>query len=234
MTGGFPHSAREGFSLPEVIISVAILMGLMVLLLGAAEGGTRFWKRAEKRQAVLREAGAALHFIDRDLSSSVRTDDPESLLTDVAENGDSLFFLVSHPEDHRPGESPGDLCATGYYAASPPGHPEERDLYRFHASGTEVTEHLRERTLADLYASAAPGKPGNELLARHVASFAVRRASPDLPDALLVSVVTVDPSAEKRLASGTPSQREAILRRDGVSLSAVIALPPRRDTGITP
>ena len=233
MTARSPHCEREGFSLPEVMISGAILLGLMVLLLGAAEGGTRFWNRAEKRRAVLHEAGAALHFIDRDLTSSVRTGDPESLVTENSADGDSLYFLVSHPEDHRPSESPGDLCATGYYTASPPGHPEERNLYRFHASGTNVTEHLLQRSLADLYAGAAPGKPGNELLARHVASFVVRPASPDLPDALLVSIVTVDPSAEKRLASGTPSQREAILRRDGALLSAVISLPPRRDTGIS-
>lgn len=225
-----PCSVRDGFSLPEVMVSSAVLLGLMVLLLGAAESGTRFWNRAEKRRAVLREAGAALHLVDRDLCSAVRTDDPESFATEGGADSDSLFFLVSHPEDHRPGESPGDLCVTGYYTASAPGRPEERNLYRFHASGTDVAGHVREHRLDELYAGAGPGKPGNELLARHVASFAVRPASPAVPDTLLVSVVTVDPTVEKRLASRTSAERQAILRKDGVRLSAVITLPPRRDS----
>jgi prepilin-type N-terminal cleavage/methylation domain-containing protein len=234
MTFRTHRSDNDGFSLTEVMVSASILLVLMVLLLGAAEGGSRYWNHAEKRRAVLREAGAALHLIDRDLASSIRTADPASLVTSNTPETDSLFFLVSHPEDHRPGESMGDLCATGYYVATPPGCPGERDLYRFHASGTNVSEGVREGTLSALYAGAAPGKPGNELLARHVASVRIRTASPELPDALRVSVVTVEPSLEKRLAGMSFPQRETILRREGTRLSAIVSLPPAREAVHTP
>lgn len=232
-----PGRAAGAFTLLEVLVSSAILLALLVLLLGACEGGSRFWNQAERRRAPLREAGASLRILDHDLRSAVITSDPCSLLIRKEEGGDeSLFFLVSHPPDHRPEETVGDLCATGYFLAPSRDRPGERDLYRFHASGKAVLEALRSGKLRDLYATASPGATNTELMARHVASLRIQPigagATPDPPSALGVSITTVDGTTDRLLSEQRPNQssREALLARHGARLSTVVSLPPVRNT----
>jgi len=221
----------------EVLVSSAILLALLVLLLGACEGGARFWKQAERRRAPLREAGASLRFIARDLRSAVITDDPSSLLVRKENNGGtSLFFLVSHSSDHRPEATVGDLCATGYFLAPSLDRQREQDLYRFHASGHGVLEALRSGKLPELYASAAPGTTNTELLARHVASLDVRpldTGSPtDRPAALVLDITTVDAATDALLAAeGTDRAARAKLSAErGARLGGVVSLPPARQS----
>lgn len=230
-------SARTAaaFTLLEVLVSSAILLSLLVLLLGACEGGARFWNQAERRRAPLREAGASLRLIARDLRSAVITADPSSLVIRKGKNGAaSLFFLVSHPPDHRPESSVGDLCATGYFLA-PSGHGDEgQDLYRFHASGHAVLEALESGKLEELYATALPGTANTELLARHVASLDARpldaRSSGDHPAALALAITTVDSGTDGMLArqGADPVIREKLLARHGARLGTVVSLPPAR------
>jgi len=230
----------QGFTLLEVLVSTSILLALLVLLLGACEGGLRFWNHAERRRAPIREAGAALRLIAHDLRSAVITADPASLLIRREQSGgESLFFLVSHSSDHRPEGTVGDLCATGYFLAPSRDRQEERDLYRFHASGDEVLEALRLGKLEDLYANASPGSTNTELLARHVASLDIRAidagALANTPAALILDITTVDATTDRQLARHGADQaaREELLSRHGARLSSVVALPTKRDT-ITP
>ena len=224
------------FTLLEVLISSAILLGLLVLLLGASEGVTRFWNQAERRRAPLCEAGASLRFMARDLRSAVITADPSSLVIRKETNGnDSLFFLVSHPTDHQPENSIGDLCATGYFIAPSPQNHDERDLYRFHASGNQVLEAVEAKKLSELYATASPGATNTELLARHVASLDVHQidseSAPDHPKALVLDIVTLDGGNAAKLAgSGTDTAtQDKLLKKFGTRLSMVVALPPIRN-----
>jgi hypothetical protein len=216
-----------------VLVSSAILLGLLVLLLGACEGGARFWNNAERRRAPLSEAGAALRLIAHDLRSAVVTADPQSLMIRREKNGDSLFFLVSHASDHRPETVIGDLCATGYFLA-PSLNGLGQDLYRFHASGDKVLEAFEEGKLPELYATASTASANTELLARHVASLEVRPidhgSASDHPAALILNITTVDGISGSRLAEGgmDPNSREKLLSRHGVRLGSVISLPPPR------
>jgi hypothetical protein len=176
-----------------------------------------------------------------DLRSAVITADPSSLVIRKGTNGDdSLFFLVSHPADHRSGTSVGDLCATGYFIApSQQGH-DERDLYRFHASGNKAQEALASEKLPELYATASPGTSNTELLARHVASLDVRPidsiSSPDHPAALVLTIVTVDGNTGKQLARAItePASREKLLASHGTRLGTVVTLPPVRPSISSP
>jgi len=226
-----------GFTLLEVLISSAILLGLLALLLGACEGTARFWNHAERRRAPLREAGAALRLIDHDLRSAAITPDPSSLLIKKESSGDnSLFFLVSHPSDHRPDSAVGDLCATGYFLAPSPTRQGERDLYRFHASGPEVVDAVLSKKLSDLYDKASPAATNTELLARHVAKLSIHpiitASLPAHPAALEISITTVDGSTDQLLCGQRSSQssREELLKRNGARLSTVVSLPPIRES----
>jgi hypothetical protein len=172
----------------------------------------------------------------RDLRSAVITADPSSLVIRKETNGnDSLFFLVSHPTDHQPENSIGDLCATGYFIAPSPQNHDERDLYRFHASGKQVLEAVEAKKLSELYATASPGATNTELLARHVASLDVHPidsgSTPDHPKALELHIMTLDGSAERKLAgTGTNTvARDKLLKQYGTSLGMLVALPPIRN-----
>jgi len=196
----------------------------------------RFWNHAERRRAPLREAGAALRLIDHDLRSAAITPDSFSLLIRKESSGDdSLFFLVSHPSDHRPDSAVGDLCATGYFLAPSPTLHGERDLYRFHASGHEVMDAVLSKKLSDLYDKAAPVATNTELLARHVADLSIHPINTgtlsDHPAALEISITTVDGNTDQLLCGQRPSQssREELLKRNGARLSTVVSLPPVRE-----
>jgi type II secretory pathway pseudopilin PulG len=222
-------SVMKGSTLLELLVATAILMGLLVLLLGAVEGSTRFWHGMEKRRAPLREAGAALRMMDDDLMSAVITADPASLLIRSNASGDSLFFLVSHHPDQRDEECHGDLCATGYFMAPSPDHPEERDLFRFHAGGEAVSDALQHGRLQALYDSASPGSSNTELLARDVADLKIL----PLPSggasrgALQTTIVTVDDHTGRKLESAAipPAERASILQREGARLTGIVVIP---------
>lgn len=238
--GSFPKFPGA-FTLLEVLISSSILLGLLVLLLGVSDGGSRFWGHSERRRAPLREAGASLRLMTRDLRSAVITADPSTLRLHKGTNGnDSLFFLVSHGDDHRPEASAGDLCATGYFLAPPANGGGEQDLYRFHASGDRVLEALADGTLPELYATAVPGSSNTELLARHVASLDIRPISSESPSdqhaGLSLKITTVDATTGRVLASTAleASARASLIGRNGARLATVVALPPPRHPATQP
>ena len=223
-----------GFSLLELLVSMTILIALLTLLFGVSEGAARFWNRAEQRRAPLREAGAALHLIERDLRGAVITSDPETLrilMEPSPESGDSLFFLVCHCGKEREGPDCGGLCATGFFTACAPGGQPGRNLYRYHASGTRVLEALRSGSLGRLYSSASVGSTNTELLARHVERLDCRplKTGSGSPGELLVTVTAVDPSLARELARNAEN-RDVLLQGKAVRLSAVIPLPKLRET----
>lgn len=222
------------FTITEVLVSSVILACLMILLLGMTDGVSRIWGDGERRREPLSEAGASLRLISEDLRSAVITADPQSLLVcKTGQSGDSLFFLVSHPDDPRPAGEQGDLCTTGYFIA--PGDDGESNLYRFHARGEEVISAFRSRQLGELYAQASPGSSNTELLARRVPFLGVERRGAGTGGAVMITVVTVGGSTARRLASEHPSNQhfEELLRQKGTRLSETVPLPPVR-TAVTP
>jgi len=228
---------RSAFTITEVLVSSAILACLMILLLGMTDGVSRIWGDGERRREPLREAGASLRLISEDLRSAVITQDADSLLVrNEGASGESLFLLVSHPDDPRPSaeDGQGDLCATGYFLAE--GEEGESNLYRFHARGEEVISALRSHGLGGLYATAAPGATNTELLARRIPYLGVERLNAAEEGAVRITVVSVGGSTARRIASGHLSgkQLEELLLKKGTRLSETVALPPPRLNRVTP
>lgn len=231
---------RSAFTLLEVLLSAVILAGLMILLLAMANRTFTLWGDGQRRREQQREAQSSLGMIGEDLRSAVIiTDDDDSLLIRSEKDGDTLFFLVSHPDDRRQPGIKGDLCVAGYFTARAAGESRERNLYRFHASGDEVIQAVRERSLQKLYATATPGKANTELLARGIAELNISPAFPPHqgkpPEALRVTVTAMKRSDMQRMKENGPGEQsmESFLRKTGTSLSAVITIPhPREITRI--
>jgi prepilin-type N-terminal cleavage/methylation domain-containing protein len=231
------REGTKGFTLLEVLLSAVILAGLMVLLLAMVNRTFTLWGDGQRRREQQREAQASLRMIGEDLRSAVIvTNIPASLLIRTEKGNDTLFFLVSHPDDQRQPGIKGDLCATGYFTAIDPSGNGERNLYRFHASGDEVAQAVEERTLEHLYTTALPGRTNTELLARDIAVLQITPVSPTRqdrhPEALRVSVTALN-RAEMRRATKRDASRqpfESLLRSKGTSLSSVIILPPPRES----
>ena len=233
-----PAQGNSAFTLLEVLLSSVILAGMVVLLLVMTDGASRIWGDWERRRGPMREATAALHMMTDDLRCAVITEDPASLLIREAvatpHRGDSLFFLVSHARECRQPAVIGDLCAAGYFIA--PGDKGEPDLFRFHASGDEVMRALRSNSLPQLYATAAPGRSNTELLARNVADLRILRLPEGNPQggraALFLSITALNGRDAGKFASqgADREQLDSLLRTKGVRLSAVVALPPLRET----
>ena len=70
---GFPKNAA--FTLTELLVSMAILSGLIVLLFAVVDGTTKTWNQSEQRVDAFREARAALFVISRDLQTMVPSPD---------------------------------------------------------------------------------------------------------------------------------------------------------------
>jgi type II secretory pathway pseudopilin PulG len=233
-------SRREkAFTLLEVLLSAVILAGLMALLLAMANRTFTLWGDGQRRRDQQREALASLHMIGEDLRSAVIvTNLPSSLLIRSEKGNDSLFFLVSHPDDKKQPGIKGDLCAAGYFVASDPAGNGTRNLYRFHASGDEVAEAVGDRALEDLYAMAAPGKTNTELLARDIAELRISPSFPTsqetIPSSLWVRVSALNRmDLQRALKEATEQQSiNSLVAKKGTSLSSVIMVPPpRKSTG---
>ncbi len=68
-----PHS--KAFTLTELLVSMAILSGLILLMFAVVDGTTQTWTKSEQRVDAFREARAALFIISRDLQTMVPAPD---------------------------------------------------------------------------------------------------------------------------------------------------------------
>lgn len=154
--------ARQGFSLVELLVAMAVLSVMMVLLFGIFDQATDAWRRSEQKIDAFREARAALHYLKRDLEAMVvdanvpwvffadprQVPDapppagygPVRAAAPPAANGDTLFFISRQPMEAQESGSLSDLCAVGYYLnyTNNPGvgaPAQSYKLYRyFHSS----------------------------------------------------------------------------------------------------
>jgi prepilin-type N-terminal cleavage/methylation domain-containing protein len=233
-----PGTRREGFTLLEVLVSSVILAILLILLIGMADGASRLWRDGERRREASREAREGLRIISEDLHSAVLTTNAETLMIERVpgdrERGERLFFLVSHPSERRQTGRRGDLCATGYFIAPEPGGDGLENLYRFHASGEEVSEALEQGTLRELYARASPTNTATtELLARNIVRLDVRvlPGGKQEPGTIMVALSGINGETARLISSdpGATERNERLIRRDLQRFSGIVRLPPRRD-----
>ena len=164
---------------------MSLLMVLTLFLVEVSNEATRFGQHAAQRQEALREGGAALAMISKDLRSAVFLSGTNRLSQNVfflktafqgSKESDCFFFLVALPREKRPINDRGNLSAVGYFIGSEknPSGVESHHLYRFYASCDETVEVLTHGTLEDLYETASPfNKSHCERVASNILEFQV-------------------------------------------------------------
>jgi prepilin-type N-terminal cleavage/methylation domain-containing protein len=203
----------EGFTLLELLVSAVILAVIVVLLMGMSDHSSKLWNQSENKRLAGREARAALEIISEDLHNAVITSNPDTLLisTQGKGKGDRLFFLTSHPSEKRNEGIKGDLCAIGYFVSDDPKHQETKNLYRFHLSGTALTNAFENDQLGNLYATATA--TNSELLARNIVQLDLQRLVPPSADPLLrVSISASAVNAGVLKKSPPPLRYSTIVR----------------------
>ena len=238
LPGALPNT-RAGFTLPELLVSSAILVVIIILLVGMSDGASRLWRDGERRREALREARAGLEMITEDLHSAVITSNPATLYIKEEKDeekpcGEALFLLVSHPSEKRQAGKEGDLCATGYFTAWERGGEGIKNLYRFHASGKMVSTALEKGGLEGFYATASPENTiSTEVLARNIVELDVHRIpeTTTAAESLLITLSSIGGETARIMASDpTAKERnERLLRRHLQRYSTIIRLPPKRE-----
>ena len=115
-------NSRNGFTMIELLVAMAVMAVLVVLLFGMVDAATKLWKDNENRVDAYREARAALAVLSSDLRTMLVSKNQNFFSTNIsgdnpfnAPNG--LFFLTSLSAGAQASGNRGDLCAVGYYRA---------------------------------------------------------------------------------------------------------------------
>lgn len=185
-----------GFTLAELLVSMAILSGLILLLFSIVDQTTHIWSTSEQRVDAFREARAALYTIARDLESVIsspdadvdgapdfnyffvnpaRTGVTDVTFTGVAEDaeGDRLFFLTSQSLSSQGNAAKNETCSVGYYLDYVPGQPNAFKLFRYFMNSNETFARLKDYTSGTSTVLMQASSATNECLARNVIYFSV-------------------------------------------------------------
>ncbi len=141
-----PHPTYKGFTLLEILVTVALFSLLALMLFSIVQSATVLWRENERRVDSYREARAALNVIGSDLrniftridqfeitntlpmvlainSDTSKPGTPnassvEILPPDIKAGTSSVFFFSSLPsKSQADGENLSDICQVGYYLA---------------------------------------------------------------------------------------------------------------------
>jgi len=181
-----------GFTLVEMLVTIAILSILFVVMVGILDQSSRAWNQAEQRVDAFREGRAAQFVIDQDLENLVAPEGqpffflnrhPDDIQIGAtlppADHGDTLFFTTLLPLDAQAGSRKSHLCIVGYYLAytpdsSGPGARRSYKLYRHLTSSDTSFEALSDffetgsAPLLSIIPRPPSGLIGDEVLARNI------------------------------------------------------------------
>ena len=187
----FLPSARGGFTLVELLVSIVVLTMLTLALFNVLNATTTSWNRTEQRTDSYREARAALDVIARDLQTMVKSADfdfwawkkassPEDTTLPAgvtvtnyqtpAKSGSAVFLYSLQPrgaQDPDPAKHNfGQLCRIGFYLhySRDVSGRDTYKLYRHFKMSSEVGN-----LTSAFSASADPN--ADEVLARNVVDF---------------------------------------------------------------
>lgn len=160
----------RGFSLVEVMVSMAVGMGVLLLAVAAMRSAGDGYGRTTGGVGAEREARAALSLLVEDLSKAVDGED-----TWLVEKGseawrkDRLGFLCLQPAGAQgDDERIGDLCAVLYYVKDlEMGGDTVRCLMRGFRGSSETFGAMREGTIDRLFNA----DPGDEPISFGVLAF---------------------------------------------------------------
>jgi prepilin-type N-terminal cleavage/methylation domain-containing protein len=172
---GCPASPACSFTLPELLVSLAVASVFLAAMFGIFSQSTKAWSAAERQADAFREARAALHFLRQDLlharaGPSLRFHlNDSSLLSHLPakdQTGASVFFVCVAPPAAQQGKS--DLCEVGYYCAFTPdsGGKSRFNLYRYFQNSDATFSNLLASSLFQPFPH--PDLPQSELVARNI------------------------------------------------------------------
>ncbi|MEO5916852.1 MAG: prepilin-type N-terminal cleavage/methylation domain-containing protein [Luteolibacter sp.] len=169
---------RPGFSLVELLFSMAI--GSMILILAAGMLGSSGdgYERVGGTVATEREARALITQLSADLSTGLFQKDGKIDKSSAAWPVDSVGFLSLQPDQAQSDAGHiGDLCAVNYYIKDlPVGGKTLRCLMRGFRESKDTFDALRSDTVASLFAEQPQI---DEPVAFGVVSFEARPKSLD-------------------------------------------------------
>lgn len=180
MTAGFTKKKRDraGFTLAEILVSMAITGILMVILLSLVGSGSDSYEVAQRDIRSRIEARGALHFFQRDFDSRVggRTITVDDASEGSGYESDAIGFLVFKiPEAQEAGKAGGEVCYTRYYTAvTPDGSGRvSRKLYRQFLSSTDTFPKIPEDPKT-AFPRPSPDPATDEIIATNVVQFGIR------------------------------------------------------------
>jgi prepilin-type N-terminal cleavage/methylation domain-containing protein len=158
---GWRKKQSAGFSLFEVLISLALFGLVMVLLIIAGTQAAKMWSESEEQEELVAEGGALLQMICRDLRSASFCSQKPTVDIPLASCQKNIFFLTRTPSNN--------LVTVGYFLnSSKTGH-----CYRFLAQEKETLAACSQGTLTELEAHASPDEAHCELIATHLLSWEI-------------------------------------------------------------
>ncbi|MEI6416653.1 MAG: prepilin-type N-terminal cleavage/methylation domain-containing protein [Verrucomicrobiota bacterium] len=151
--GDWRKKKSTGFSLFELLISLALLTLMLTLLITTGTQTAKMWSESEEQEEMMAEGSAVLQMMCHDLRSA---SSPIQL-----QEKSNIFFLMRTPSD--------DLVTVGYFFdVNKKGH-----CYRFLANAKETLLAQSQGKLTELESHAAPGEAHCELIANHLLSWEI-------------------------------------------------------------
>ena len=118
----YPRNPRSGFTLIELVVSMAVSVGIVAGAYLCLKGGIDSRKACERRMDIIQGARVALSLLAADLASAcVLTDDQEFVgmrRTRGDMDADNLDFATHNWRPSAPGE--GDFCEISYFVDRSP------------------------------------------------------------------------------------------------------------------
>lgn len=144
-----------GFSLFELLISLALLTLMLAFLITTGTQAAKMWSESEEQEEMMAEGRALLQMMCHDLRSATSSSPIE-----IRESS-NIFFLMRTPSD--------DLVTIGYFL-----DPSKKSYcYRFFANAHETLATMNNKNLTQLESCAAPGEAHSELIATHLLSWKI-------------------------------------------------------------
>jgi prepilin-type N-terminal cleavage/methylation domain-containing protein len=172
-----------GFTLIEMLVSMAVLALLIIALIAMVESATKLWRDNESRIDACREARAALVVMARDLRNAVAGTNVNFIRFNLQSGaagtnyGSNVFFLASLPASAQEPNSKSDICEVGYFLAldrTPASTNQTLNLYRYFRSSDQTFSNM---AASNTFSAVTTGATGEEVLARNVVSMKITAAS---------------------------------------------------------
>jgi len=162
------RSAKRGFTLVELLASIAIASILMIVLLGFMQQSSSTYQETQRAVTTLSDARAFLKFFESELSSRLPG---TPLISTPGGDGDKIAFVRAQSYDEQKSDT-GDLQTSMYYTAftKDTGAGGSPKLFR-HSLDAKDTQKLIETSLAANPAMPSPTINLDEPILYNVVTF---------------------------------------------------------------